>query len=249
MPLDPYHRWLGIPSEEQPADHYRLLGLARFERNESVIKNAVQRQMAHVRTYQLGKHAELSQKLLNELADAKSVLLGDKRDSYEAELGRMLQPASREASRETHSKSNHWAIVRLVSAWLAAGCAAFLLLQSNAHPPDEVAAQSPVVQLDNTAQTPPKLKPVADVVVGAAETSRWRLIPSLKQDSSRNTELRYSLSPETADVFKIDSKTGELSFVESAKPAAREYEVAIRVVQAHAPYLGDEVRFKVTLSP
>ena len=28
--FDPYHRWLGIPPEEQPADHYRLLGIPRL---------------------------------------------------------------------------------------------------------------------------------------------------------------------------------------------------------------------------
>ncbi len=27
-PFDPYYRWLSIPREEQPADHYRLLGIA-----------------------------------------------------------------------------------------------------------------------------------------------------------------------------------------------------------------------------
>ena len=48
--FDPYHRWLGIPPEEQPADHYRLLGIARFERDPEVIRDAATRQMGHVRT-------------------------------------------------------------------------------------------------------------------------------------------------------------------------------------------------------
>jgi hypothetical protein len=26
-PFDPYHRWLGIPPQEQPPNHYRLLAL------------------------------------------------------------------------------------------------------------------------------------------------------------------------------------------------------------------------------
>ena len=26
--MDPYHVWLGIPPEEQPPNHYRLLGIA-----------------------------------------------------------------------------------------------------------------------------------------------------------------------------------------------------------------------------
>ena len=29
--FDPYYRWLGIPPGEQPPDHYRLLGIERFE--------------------------------------------------------------------------------------------------------------------------------------------------------------------------------------------------------------------------
>ena len=27
--FDPYHQWLGIPPEQQPPDHYALLGLKR----------------------------------------------------------------------------------------------------------------------------------------------------------------------------------------------------------------------------
>ena len=42
-PFDPYHRWLGIRPEEQPADHYRLLGLARFEDDVEVIRDAAER--------------------------------------------------------------------------------------------------------------------------------------------------------------------------------------------------------------
>lgn len=31
MAFDAYHLWLGIPSQDQPADNYRLLAIARFE--------------------------------------------------------------------------------------------------------------------------------------------------------------------------------------------------------------------------
>lgn len=34
--FDPYHRWLGIPPKHQPADHYRLLGIDRFEDDPEV---------------------------------------------------------------------------------------------------------------------------------------------------------------------------------------------------------------------
>jgi formylglycine-generating enzyme required for sulfatase activity len=89
MPLafDPYHRWLGIRPEEQPADHYRLLGLARFEDDPEVIRDAAERQIAHVRRYALGQHQAISQKILNELAAAKACLLNpDKKQAYDGTL-------------------------------------------------------------------------------------------------------------------------------------------------------------------
>lgn len=73
--FDPYYLWLGIPPHERPANHYRLLGIELFEQNPSVIESAADRQMAHLRTVQAGKHSTLSQKLLNEVAAAKVCLL------------------------------------------------------------------------------------------------------------------------------------------------------------------------------
>jgi hypothetical protein len=73
-PFDPYHRWLGIRPEEQPADHYRLLGLARFEDDVEVIRDAAERQIAHLRRNTLGTHAELARQLLTELGQAKACL-------------------------------------------------------------------------------------------------------------------------------------------------------------------------------
>ena len=75
MPFDPYHRWLGIRDEEQPPNHYKLLGLELFEADPDVISTAADRQMAHVRRYQNGPHSATSQKVLNELAVAKLCLL------------------------------------------------------------------------------------------------------------------------------------------------------------------------------
>ena len=33
--FDPYHAWLGIPPEQQPPNHYQLLGLQVFEPDRS----------------------------------------------------------------------------------------------------------------------------------------------------------------------------------------------------------------------
>ncbi|MFO0901728.1 MAG: hypothetical protein U0939_01940 [Pirellulales bacterium] len=86
-PFDPYRKWLGIPAEEQPPNHYRLLGIPLFESDLDVIENAAHRQMVYVRTFQHGKHAELSQRLLNELASAKVCLLTpDRKQAYDLQL-------------------------------------------------------------------------------------------------------------------------------------------------------------------
>jgi hypothetical protein len=85
--FDPYYHWLGIPPKDQPPNRYRLLGLELFEANPSVIENAADQRMAHVRTFQLGSHADWSQKILNELAAAKVCLLNpEKKAAYDREL-------------------------------------------------------------------------------------------------------------------------------------------------------------------
>lgn len=104
-PFDPYYTWLGIPTAEQPAHHYRLLGLNVFEGNPTVIDHAADRQMAHVRTFQSGKRAVASQKLLNEIARARVCLLNaEKKATYDSELRQRL--ASHQAPKATAEASS-----------------------------------------------------------------------------------------------------------------------------------------------
>ena len=85
--FDPYRKWLGIPSQDQPPNHYQLLGIPALENDPDVIENAANRQMAHVRTFQNGKHSKVSQQILNELSTAKRCLLvPEKKTDYDAEL-------------------------------------------------------------------------------------------------------------------------------------------------------------------
>src|SRR5262245_44807802 len=87
--FDPYHKWLGIPREKQPPDHYLLLGLQPGESDAEVIDEAAIRQMAHLRGYQVGPHAGASRKLLNEVAEAHATLINPaKRKAYEERLAR-----------------------------------------------------------------------------------------------------------------------------------------------------------------
>jgi hypothetical protein len=44
--FDPYYKWLGIPPKDQPANHYRLLGVSLFEPDPEVIASAADSRMA-----------------------------------------------------------------------------------------------------------------------------------------------------------------------------------------------------------
>ena len=97
--FDPYHEWLGIPASEQPPHQYRLLAITAFEQNPKVIENAADRQMAHLRTFQAGKHAAESQRLLNEMAAARICLLNPaKKAQYDARLRSRLAAAEPKAA-------------------------------------------------------------------------------------------------------------------------------------------------------
>jgi hypothetical protein len=85
--FDVYHKWLGIPPAEQPPNHYRLLGIAKFEGDADVIETAAEQRMTLVRSRQTGKYAAESQKLLNEIAAARVELLQpDRKQAYDATL-------------------------------------------------------------------------------------------------------------------------------------------------------------------
>lgn len=77
----------------QPANHYRLLGIAPFESDPDVIEAAADRQMAHVRTYQIGKHSAASQKILNEISTAKICLFNpQRRAAYDWRMVALVAP-------------------------------------------------------------------------------------------------------------------------------------------------------------
>lgn len=85
--FDAYHKWLGIPPAEQPPDHYRLLGIARFEADIDVISSAADRQMSYLRSLQGGGQTEDVTRLLNELSAARVCLLSKHRKAaYDAVL-------------------------------------------------------------------------------------------------------------------------------------------------------------------
>ncbi len=85
--FDPYYKWLGIPPKDQPADHYRLLGIEKFESDTEVISLATDQRMSFLRTFQTGEQSESSQQLLNEVTAAKLCLLDSHQKArYDATL-------------------------------------------------------------------------------------------------------------------------------------------------------------------
>ncbi len=98
--FDPYHRWLGIGPEHQPPDHYRLLGIARFESDRQVIDSVALRHISFLQEITDGPCVDQAQQLLNELAAARRCLLDPQRKAaYDAELqARLEQETSPSAS-------------------------------------------------------------------------------------------------------------------------------------------------------
>ncbi|HUY35834.1 MAG TPA: hypothetical protein VMV69_24035, partial [Pirellulales bacterium] len=85
--FDPYRKWLGIRSPERPLNHYQLLGLEAFEDDLETISNAAEQRMTFVRTLALSQYADITQRVLNELASAKVSLLNpDKKLAYDKQL-------------------------------------------------------------------------------------------------------------------------------------------------------------------
>ena len=97
--FDPYYEWLGIPPKDQPAHHYRLLGVELFEEHRSAIDAAANRLMAYLQELSNGEDAALAQKLLNEVSAARVCLLNAKQKShYDRKLKAYLQKKSPQAA-------------------------------------------------------------------------------------------------------------------------------------------------------
>ena len=119
--FDPYLKWLGIRDNKRPPNHYRLLGIEIFEADPDVIASAADRQMAHVRRYQNGSHAELSQRILNEVAAAKVCLLNENtKQRYDARLRSVDSPTKSESlTSRTYALITSLLVLLGLVGWLA----------------------------------------------------------------------------------------------------------------------------------
>jgi hypothetical protein len=104
--FNPYRDWLDIPAEQQPPTHYQLLGVAPSEANLEAIKEAALLQTTRVRVYQTGPQAEVCTRVLNEIAQARAILVNPKtRHEYDARLAVPAAAAPRVAAAAQPSAS------------------------------------------------------------------------------------------------------------------------------------------------
>ncbi|MEX0865895.1 MAG: hypothetical protein WD030_00965 [Pirellulales bacterium] len=104
--FDPYVHWLQIDTQRTPLHYYSLLGLEDFCSDPIRIAEAADERMGQVRQHQLGKRAEVSQQVLNQLAAAKVTLLGaDSKLAYDEQLRGWLASQQVSASQSTAAES------------------------------------------------------------------------------------------------------------------------------------------------
>jgi hypothetical protein len=100
--FDPYHKWLGIPPKDQPPNHYRLLGVEKFETDREVIDGAANRLMAYLQDLSIGESAAPAQRILNQISAVRLVLLNPaKKDAYDRQLQAESVPMARPVSPRT----------------------------------------------------------------------------------------------------------------------------------------------------
>jgi hypothetical protein len=106
--FDPLHQWLGIAPVDQPPDHYRLLGLSRFESNPDVIDAASDRHLAFLHGMINGPHAKEAEELANKISTVRLCLLNDtKRKAYDESLRAAEKPDPAAGWLITHGDGQH----------------------------------------------------------------------------------------------------------------------------------------------
>ena len=171
--FNPYHKWLGIPPDQQPASHYRLLGIEEFEFDADVIDAAAEQRTVFLRTFQTGPNAELAERLLNEISAARVCLLdGKSKARYDQRLKEKQQPnpvatqlpkVASDAAPRTRRPAADRATPWYQTPWAAASGGAIvmlliMLLFGSGEEPKEPANQS----TNTTPGNQPKTQPTAN---------------------------------------------------------------------------------------
>jgi hypothetical protein len=114
--FDAYHKWLGIVSSQQPATHYRLLGIESFESDADVIEAAANQRMSYLQNFTTGPHVATAQKILNEIAAARRCLLNaGKKAAYDATLKKGTPATDSDSAEEESTQEPNSLVTWIVS--------------------------------------------------------------------------------------------------------------------------------------
>ena len=198
--FNPYYKWLGIPVDQQPADHYRLLGLERFEVNCDVIAHAADQRMMHLRAVQTGEHGLLSQQLLNEILVARSCLLDA---GQKAAYDNLLVPQQQAISPFPSPPPRNPEPVKSMDppAWLPVGEADLLHSENN-----------PSLPLELNIDTRDKNHKRNTGNLSNVSGERWVGLESLESDVAVPTSGEPDFANIAAAEKNPDSETLDLSF-------------------------------------
>jgi hypothetical protein len=174
--FDPYRKWLGIPPEEQPPHHYRLLGLELFEEDADVIVNATDARLSFLRSVAKDKHADMADRLVAQIKEVQLCLLDPaKKAFYDGQLQRRMAALKKEPA-ATAATPNAAAIASPNggSKWASTPVPPLPQPPSPAaganNPPTSPAKNFTIPELHIPAYTPP---------TAHAPRERWRILAAM----------------------------------------------------------------------
>lgn len=183
--FDPYLEWLGIETEQNPPEHYLLLGLEPLETDLRLIQRAASRQMSRLEPYLNGEHSHLYWTVIEDLATARNCLLdpglksrydfrlrGDTVAEAEPEPEPVVAPPARKEERPkpnpakskrkpARPSSPVFPIALIVTGFVAIvlGIGTIIVFQNQDPVPNPPASPAPLV---GAADLPPGLELTAD---------------------------------------------------------------------------------------
>ncbi|HET6881866.1 MAG TPA: hypothetical protein VFI31_17000 [Pirellulales bacterium] len=105
--FNPYREWLGIAAHSDSPSYYELLGLRPLENDATKVEPAYQRQAAKLAGHLSGGQADVAQRLMGELAEARITLMTPTaKRAYDSALAGAVQAAGQKASAQAAMPSS-----------------------------------------------------------------------------------------------------------------------------------------------
>jgi hypothetical protein len=167
MSFDPYYEWFRINPKlrvgDAPPDHYALLGLHRYEADPNLIHGAALQRMKELRLRQTGAHADLTQRLMNEVSQARLCLADPARKSqYDFELQQRFRSVPPPLP-QTNSGTSVWLMTLAVLLIVGGGAVTYFAIMRPTELGEQVAKprQDPAKETSNEPTQPePERAPV-----------------------------------------------------------------------------------------